>query len=461
MRDRIAIIDIATKKFKALSYKQYDENNLLQIVVTKNKEVIDISEYNAYVYFELPSGKVYEIQPNIVNNTIDIILSSKILNEYGKITFEIELRKWGEIITVFSMYLNVEKSINEEITPINPGEELPNVRHTHTNKDVLDIITMDMLNQIGNTKIDLSDYVTKDELKQNTQNFATEDYVMNKIDEAKIEGGTGQTVDLSRFATKEQIDQKADDLFKIDTSIVSPLGGITMGEDLNNVSIHEILTKLLYPYVEPTIYANLIYEPSNRTIFEYGEIVEIIGISTDIVRKSKDIISISFLRDGYMLDSYTANVSYGGQFIKTFSYPIEIKMPINNTYFQVKATDANNTIVVANTKALNFYYPYYYGIIEETQEIDSYMVREMLNKQVDIKGNKTFTFSPKNQRIVMAYPKEYGELKSILDPNGFEQIASFNCIELDIECLDNTIQTYYVYYNKPSTNRNFRMSFYY
>ena len=284
---------------------------------------------------------------------------------------------------------------------------------------------------------------------------------MNKIDEAKIEGGTGQTVDLSRFATKEQIDQKADDLFKIDTNIVSPLGGITMGEDLNNVSIHEILTKLLYPYVEPTIYANLIYEPSNRTIFEYGEIVEIIGISTDIVRKSKDIISISFLRDGYMLDSYTANVSYGGQFIKTFSYPIEIKMPINNTYFQVKATDANNTIVVANTKALNFYYPYYYGIIEETQEIDSYMVREMLNKQVDIKGNKTFTFSPKNQRIVMAYPKEYGELKSILDPNGFEQIASFNCIELDIECLDNTIQTYYVYYNKPSTNRNFRMSFYY
>ena len=92
MRDRIAIIDIATKKFKALSYKQYDENNLLQIVVTKNKEVVDISEYKAYVYFELPSGTIYELTPNIVNNTIDILLSSKILNEYGKVTFEIELR---------------------------------------------------------------------------------------------------------------------------------------------------------------------------------------------------------------------------------------------------------------------------------------------------------------------------------------------------------------------------------
>ena len=104
MRDRIAVIDIATKKFKALSYKQYDENNLLQIVVTKNKEVIDISECDAYVYFELPSGVVYELNPSITNNTIDIILSSKILNEYGKITFEIELRKDEEIVSVFSMY---------------------------------------------------------------------------------------------------------------------------------------------------------------------------------------------------------------------------------------------------------------------------------------------------------------------------------------------------------------------
>ena len=33
MRNRIAIVDIATRKFKALSYKQYDANNLLQMVI--------------------------------------------------------------------------------------------------------------------------------------------------------------------------------------------------------------------------------------------------------------------------------------------------------------------------------------------------------------------------------------------------------------------------------------------
>ena len=33
MRNRIAIVDIATRKFKALSYKQYDVNNILQIEI--------------------------------------------------------------------------------------------------------------------------------------------------------------------------------------------------------------------------------------------------------------------------------------------------------------------------------------------------------------------------------------------------------------------------------------------
>ena len=58
MRDRIAIIDINTKKFKAVSYKQYDENNILQIVITKNGDIVGISNYSVIVNFQLPSGIV-------------------------------------------------------------------------------------------------------------------------------------------------------------------------------------------------------------------------------------------------------------------------------------------------------------------------------------------------------------------------------------------------------------------
>ena len=63
--------------------------------------------------------------------------------------------------------------------------------------------------------------------------------------------------------------------------------------------------------------------------------------------------------------------------------------------------------------------------------------------------------------MVIAYPKSYGVLSSILDPNGFEQLSSFTCLEKSIVGLDGTSQQYYVYVNDASTNTNFKMSFYY
>ena len=79
MRNRIAIVDIATRKFKALSYKQYDVNNILQIVVMENNKIVDISSYNATIYFKLPSEKTYITIVIIKNNTINVTLSSGVL----------------------------------------------------------------------------------------------------------------------------------------------------------------------------------------------------------------------------------------------------------------------------------------------------------------------------------------------------------------------------------------------
>lgn len=45
LRDRLVQVDIGTRKFKTLAYKQYDENNLLRIVVYENNKIVDISNY--------------------------------------------------------------------------------------------------------------------------------------------------------------------------------------------------------------------------------------------------------------------------------------------------------------------------------------------------------------------------------------------------------------------------------
>ena len=139
MRDRVVIIDILTKKFKSISYKQYDSNNELNIVVYEGKTLADISNYVASVYFELPSGKRYEVEGTIENNTVKVMLSSSILEEYGQVDVECQLFNLDEVVTTFTFYLDVEKSINKA------GALDPNTQHKHLNLDVLNQITQEMV----------------------------------------------------------------------------------------------------------------------------------------------------------------------------------------------------------------------------------------------------------------------------------------------------------------------------
>ena len=82
-------------------------------------------------------------------------------------------------------------------------------------------------------------------------------------------------------------------------------------------------------------------------------------------------------------------------------------------------------------------------------------------KEVTKKSNKTYSYSPNYQKIVIAYPKSYGVLKSIVDPNGFELKFSFTLTELNIVGLDGKSQPYYVYSNEASTNTDFKITFKY
>ncbi len=334
-------------------------------------------------------------------------------------------------------------------------------------------ITEDELNEKGylTEHQDISHLATKDELFSKDYNdltnkpnipsiegLATEEYVRNEIANAQLNGGDTE-VDLSGYATKDELNTKADNLFKADMNTVSALGGIPANTDLNNLTIQEVLTKLLYPYVQPTVSASLTYSPTGN-IYEFGQIVNVSAMKITVTKKSEKITKVDYYVNGTLNTSLTDNVENGGTFPLTFTNVFEIKKSIANTYFQAKVTDASGKTVSANTVALNFYYPYYYGVINEDATITQDLVKG-LTKQVVAKGNKTYTFSPNYQRILIAYPKSYGVLKSILDPNGFEQLATFTRTELTIVGLDGTSQSYYVYVNGASTNTNFTMKFNY
>lgn len=553
MRNRITIVDIATRKFKALSYKQYDVNNLLQMIIVDNGKIIDISSYTSIIYFKMPSGKIYREFGDIKNNTIDIILPSDVLYESGKVTLEAELCETDKVVTTFSIYLNVEKSIDsEDITNID-GTTLEDIRHFHYNKDVLDTITQEMIDkwnssdsgknnlsdfnndvgfvnekyvidkiaeaQLDGSNIELTDYVKKTQMNEEIEKLKLDDenilaqsknYTDSVI--SNIQSGTNFTIvqelpieniststvyliesdkenyyyqyiyvnnewanlgaaevnmedyytkdyiDTMDAETKEQINLKANNLFKADMNTVSALGGIPAGTNLNDLTIQEVLTKLLFPYIAPSVSASLTYSP-NASIYEYGRIILVTKINTSVTKKSESIQSIKFYQNNNLINTISTNCSNGGTFSYTLEPSVSITSNTSNSYFKVIVYDGT-TNVTANTNSFTFVYPYYYGVINNDAEINETLIKS-LTKQVVAKGNKTYSYSPNFQKMVIAYPKSYGVLKSILDPNGFEQMASFTLTELNIVGLDGTPQPYYVYSNGASTNTNFNMTFKY
>lgn len=477
MRTRTIDVEINSNSLRILRYKQYDHNNTLEVILRKNKEIVDLTSYAIRVFFTLPNKKVIQRNAVFKDKKIVITIESILLERPGKIPIEITMSNGKEITTIFTMFLEVEESIdrnasiigNPEWDIIKDGLSVLDDKVSHAelesrlesiNMDV-PTKTSDLINDNGFISSIPDEFITKDELdkegyltkKKSSEIF----YSKSEVDERLKNISTGGTIDLSGYAKKEDLDKKADNLFQSNMLTVSSLGGIPAGTNLNNMSLQEVLTKLLYPYVAPSITASIVYSPTGG-IYECGQTVTISQIKTTVTKKSENILDVSFYENNSLLKSLTSNVYNGGSFNHTISK--NIKTNISSNYFQVKVKDMSGNIVSINTSSLSFYYPYYYGVINADVDITEGLVKN-LTKQVVAKGNKTYTYSPNYQRMVIAYPKSYGVLKSILDPNGFEQLNSFTCIELSIVGLDETSQAYYIYANDASTNTNFKMTFYY
>lgn len=249
-------------------------------------------------------------------------------------------------------------------------------------------------------------------------------------------------------------DEEAREKFSTDVLTVNALGGIPAGADLNNLTVKEILAKLLYPYVAPVV--SVTGTPNGGT-YEKGDNKEITNVRVSVTKKSERIAKVEVF-DG----STSLGIKEGDEVASGGTFNFIVSVPVNsvNKQLTAKVTDASNKVVSANTGAFNFVYPYYVGVIAEDAVIDEALVKG-LEKKVEAKGNKTIAYTCNNERMVFAYPKAYGALKTVIDPNNFDVTGTFTKQEVSITGLDGTAQAYYVYVNGASTVENFNMKFNY
>ena len=467
----LTVVGHAIRLSSEIKFYQYDRLNLIfeineyGIDVNSDddttKSIMPINPLDAVLFFETPAG-IDSLSPaEIIDNAIVFHLDSTQTQHVGVSRMQIQLSD-GDCcqVTLPEFEFEIKKPIydnqtilrrilladdngnlivDDEGVTFHVGDQVFNMSSDAVIEELDGFVTK----QIKDYDLDSDLTGDEDVLLQDSDGVVKRVKASNLIN-SFVEGGGGT----------------ADVTFKTDMLVPVALGGIEEGEDLNNLSVQEVLTQLLYPYVAPSASAYLVYSPSG-TVFEKGVNVEITAFKGSFVKKSEPIQSITFYDGSNILSEISENLVSNTIYTHNFNEPIIITSNLSNTRFRFGVVDETGKRVLANTTSINFYYPYYFGVVGDyVEDITSDLIIEM-TKKVEAKGNKTHSFTTLNECMIIAYPKAYGSLRKILDQNNFDVTATFTKSEVVVIGLDGTEQKYYVYRNNASTVSNFKMTFQY
>lgn len=323
--------------------------------------------------------------------------------------------------------------------------------HIHDNKEAIDMITKGQIEKWNAYDDKVQEFLARiDGIRETTE--AQIDVVLKTVDDQMDDIRDEHNELLGRLFELEELRFKTEkDLITTQT-----VGGLDKGTNIQGLNIHSLLERILLPDIKPE--ATMVLNP-NKTIYEKGIIAAIKDITVDITLGSNPIKIVKLFVNGKQEQSQIPIETEG-----TASVVFELNDPIKNSikegYYRVDVEDEKGYSVTINSKAINFYYPSYYGVTSENITLDKLTGESIkgMDKKVEAKGDKSYTYTTEQQHMVYAYPKSYGELASIVDTSGFNVTGTFERKVISIDTIDGP-QDYYVYMNNANTNTNFKMTF--
>lgn len=366
------------------------------------------------------------------------LLSKSDVGHTHKITDITELQK---ALTTFEVKFNLLDK--EYASKIN--------EHIHDNKEALDMITKGQVEKWNAYDDKVQEFLTRiDGIRETTE--AQIDVVLKTVDDQMDDVRSEHNELLGRLFELEELRFKTEkDLITTQT-----VGGLDKGTNIQGLNIHSLLERILLPDIKPE--ATMTLNP-NKTIYEKGETATIKNITVDITLGSNPIKIVKLFANGKQVQSQTPIETEGTASV-VFELNDPIKSSIKEGYYRVHVEDEKGYYITIDSKAINFYYPSYYGVTSENITLDKLtenLIKGM-KKKVEAKGDKSYTYTTEQQHMVYAYPKSYGELASIVDTSGFNVTGTFERKVISIDTIDGP-QDYYVYMNNANTNTNFKMTF--
>ena len=476
--------DVATPSEKVFIYKGDIGIDIIIELENFNYKIDSISKKNMInrieAYFKNPQGivKRYNDEVDVINgDRIKFSFNKKVINDMQIIgQYELQFHlfdKENNRITIPSYYFYVKEPLHEnsdegavvgyavvDYSKVQDDDivlfAMDENGYIKTDWKTGDIITASKLNKIE-TQLEINtNKINEIEPYDDTELNNSLNRLSETIENLNIPTKTSELENDSDFTTKTYVDNKISesDILVTDMTVINGIGGIESGSDLNGMTTLEILNKLIFPYVAPSI---TVSSTPNGGLYEKGNVQTITNVRVAVTKKSEKITKIEIFDGETSLGILEGiNIENGG----VFNFEVNASVNSINKQLSAVVTDNSNKSYSLKTNSFNFVYPYYVGVCDANSEITEPLIKG-LTKKIETKGSKTIIYTTNNQCMIFAYPTSYGLISKILDANSFDVTNTFSHSTLDIIGLDNTSQSYYVYINGASTVSNFNMKFNY
>lgn len=235
------------------------------------------------------------------------------------------------------------------------------------------------------------------------------------------------------------------------------VGGIKAGYQTpaDGINVAEFLYNMTHPFVYPNLSLTLtppagIYEKNTTLTFSKVVVNSSAGTKPAFEEQEPKI----YVNNSEVTTTDTTSVTQDKMtYVREFATPKTIPGTSDVT---VRTEVQLNGKTLKSETAYKFVYPMYIGSIEAA--IVSSFQNDLFisnNKLVVEKSNQITTYNHDNKLTAFAYPASYGNLKQILDQNGFDISGSFSSTNY----VHDSIQ-YKVYYaNNKNTLTNFKISY--
>lgn len=239
-------------------------------------------------------------------------------------------------------------------------------------------------------------------------------------------------------ATGDETEVDLLDKYTLGSEIISStsIGSVTVGKVYPVGTTYEtILRDILTTYTKANVKITL--DPTMEIYDAVTDSLSVIDITSDVIKGTNNIESVTFYVDGIEVDEITTGVQDGG----TFNYNHTFAAPTNKT-FTVKVSAYDGKQTATETKTVTFIGKSYYGCVGEDITVPTEADIKALQFNT-LKNSKKLIYSEIQVdygKVLYAYPASLGKLTKILDADGRDYTGSYTMSELTVDGID-----YYTY----------------